>query len=78
MIATSNEELITPADRSFGYRFGCEGVLSIEKAREALGGVCRMTIYRRVNEGLLRKGQDKRRVVICRRSLREYLSGLES
>ncbi len=79
MIATAvADELVTPADRRFGYRFGCEGVLTISQVIDALGGVSRATVYRRIDEGLLRKGKDKRRAVICRRSLREYLSGLES
>lgn len=76
MIAVT-EEKTSPADERYGYQFGCDGVVSVRDAMEALGGVSKATIYRRFEEGLLRHGREKGRAVVCRRSLREYLSGLE-
>lgn len=78
MIAATKDELKTPADKQYGYRFGCDGLIGFDEARELLGGVCRKTLYRRIEEGLIRKGNIKKKSVICRRSLVEYISSLES
>lgn len=78
MIAVAKQELKSPADKRYGYAFGCEGTVSLKDAMEALGKVSRATIDRRLEKGLLRKGKDGGRVVICAKSLRNYLHSLES
>ena len=67
----------TPADRKFGYRFGVDGLMAQEEAIEFLGNPSLSTIDRRVEEGKLRRGKDKGRVVLCRRSVVEYVASCE-
>jgi hypothetical protein len=69
---------LTDADRRAGYRFGCDGLLDFEAASKLLGGASISTIERRIADGKIRAGREGRRVVICRRSLTEYIAGLEA
>lgn len=66
------------ADKSFGYAFGCEGLVSTEEAMQILA-VSRYTLDRRVADHSLRKGRHPGggRVAFCRRSIREYLARME-
>ncbi len=66
-----------PADRRFGYRFGCDGVIGLEEALKMLGNPSRTTIDRRCDELKIRKGRDGQRVVFCIRSINEYIASLE-
>ena len=69
------------ADREFGYRFGVDGLMSLGEACEFLGGIDVQTLNRRVGEGLIRKGKSNGgrygRILVCRRSVNEYIAGLE-
>jgi hypothetical protein len=67
-------------DKRYGYRFGCDGLMSFTEAREFLGRISKDTLYRKIHAGLIRKGThtDGRRAVICRRSVLEYVSKLET
>lgn len=67
----------TDSDRSWGYRFGCDGIVSLADAAVMLAGVSTRTVERRIVDGLLRPGKLGGRLVICRRSLNEYISTLE-
>lgn len=70
------------ADKQFGYRFGCDGLMSIDEACKFLGGVSRHTLARRADAGLIRTGRQSDRgsgrTVFCRRSVEEYAASLES
>lgn len=71
----------TPAEKRWGYTFGERGVCPIDDAAKLLG-CSRRTVERRVQEGYLRKGYAKpgaitSGVVICRRSIEDYLRSLE-
>jgi hypothetical protein len=68
---------LNEADAKWGYRFGIDGVVSIEQAQSALANASRNSINRRIADGLLRTGKDVGRVVICKRSLTNYIAGLE-
>lgn len=70
-------ELTRPADHRWGYEFGCDGLVSYREARELLGGMSKRTFYRRIAKEVFRTGKEESRAVVCRRSLREYLSRLE-
>jgi len=64
-------------DALFGYAFGCDGWLNLTEARRHLD-VSRWTIDRLHRERVLRKGQTpKGRIVICRRSIDNYVAGCE-
>lgn len=81
MTATKNSETFrSSADRHWGFTFGVDGVIGIQAACKMLGGVHKATIYRRVAQGELRKGNHPsgRKSVICLRSIREYLAKMES
>lgn len=67
----------TKADRHHGYRFGVDGLVSVDDACKFLGNISRDTLDRRANAGHIRKGRNGRRVVICKRSLANYASQLE-
>jgi len=69
----------SPADEKHGYVFGCDGVLNINEAVDLLG-VCERTVWRYVKENRFRTGKHPgtNRLIICRRSLMSYLSGIES
>jgi len=76
---TMIDELIG-ADAEFGYRFGCDGLTSLNEARSILGGVSTDTVDRLAVENLIRKGKRRGpngRIVICRRSLMNYIASLE-
>ena len=77
MVRATNNNL-NEADRKYGYRFGCDGLMSIEETCEFLN-ISRWTLNARIDAGHIRKGKhlDGRAVVICRRSVQEYLSRLE-
>lgn len=82
---TNVEEKLTASDEQYGYRYGCEGIISIQGAAKFIG-VHENTIRRLCNDGFLRKGkrpygtenkEKLKRVVVCRRSLREYVESTE-
>lgn len=75
---TSTSQLTSPADKTHGYKFGCDGVVSVKEARVRMGKVSKATIYRRFAEGVIRRGRDGGRAIVCLRSLTEYLSQLET
>lgn len=71
----------SPAEKRWGYPFGERGVLPIAEAAALLGRSER-TVERRVEQGYLRRGYAKpgipqSGIVICRRSLNEYLASCE-
>lgn len=63
----------TDADKKWGYKFGCEGLRSVEGAADFLDK-SRATVYRLVNEEKIRKGKDGN---ICFRSLQDHAHSLE-
>jgi hypothetical protein len=66
MLTVVNAEL-GDADKKWGYRFGVDGIVkcSVE------------TVERRIRDGDIRSGKDHGRLVICKRSLTDYIAGLE-
>jgi hypothetical protein len=68
------------ADKQYGFRFGCDGLMSVPQAREFLGDISKHTLYRKIRAGLIRKGNigEGGRTVICRRSVIEYIATMES
>lgn len=69
--------LIGDADRKWGFHFGVDGAIDEKELRRLLGGVSDKTVDARCAAGLIRRGKDVRRVVFCRRSVMQYLAGLE-
>lgn len=79
MATAKTQPLSTPDDRSWGYRFGCDGVVTKREACRLLGDVHERTLYRRIAERVLRKGyakpnQKRSGLRICRRSIEDYLA----
>jgi len=70
--ATSNE-----SDLRYGYQFGVDGLVTVEQVSEMLGGPSIRTVERRIRSGKFRTGRDEGRLVICKRSVLEYIAGLE-
>ncbi|WP_417378158.1 hypothetical protein [Gimesia sp.] len=75
------KEELTGADAEYGYRFGCEGLMSLKHTAEFLD-VCENTVRQLCKDGYLRKGKrpykgaksdQHKRVVICRCSLRKHI-----
>ena len=81
MVTTATKDEPEGADAKFGYRFGIDGLVSLEEACRFLGGINRDTLNKYAAQGLIRKGKRSGlrygRVVICKRSLEEYASSLE-
>ncbi len=74
------EEQLTGADAKYGYRFGCDGVTSLQRTAKKLD-VHENTIRRYCDQGLLRKGKrplpdgtksHASKVMICNRSIANY------
>lgn len=65
------------AERKWGYQFGIDGTVDLEEAAKILGGCDTQTVERRIAAGFLRVGKDVRRVIICKRSLMQYLARCE-
>ncbi len=68
----------SPADRKWGYRFGVDGIVSCNDAREMLGGLSRSVLDKRAAQGLVRRGKEGGRTVFCIRSLKMYLNSIEN
>jgi hypothetical protein len=64
------------ADKSWGFRFGCDGVVSVNEAMEHLG-IARTKLYELKNSGKIRTGKIDRKTVVCRRSMNEFLKTVE-
>lgn len=78
-VGIAKQTLKGPADEMYGYAFGCDGLVSFKEACKLLGGICSKTLYRRIADGSIRKGKlGTKKAVICKRSLQEYIQGLES
>ncbi|WP_417378160.1 helix-turn-helix domain-containing protein [Gimesia sp.] len=72
------KEQSTGADAKYGYRFGCDGVMDVKEAGDTLG-VCERTVWNYIEQNRFRHGNHPGgKKIICTRSLREYLSSLES
>lgn len=73
---------LTDANKKWGYTFGCEGVVSLIDAGELLGVPSKNTVKDYADKGYIRIGKHKAskfsKVVICRRSINEYLDSLET
>lgn len=72
---------MTEADKAFGYRFACDGLMSLEEARQWLGNVSESTLDRWATELVgdtgrtrIRKESRGRRKMFCRRSVKEFAS----
>ena len=76
-IAITTKERDRPADRQWGYKFGVDGLMNTEEARQWLGGVSRRTLGRRMAQGKIRRGFNGHKVVLCRRSVIEHANSLE-
>jgi hypothetical protein len=68
---------LTDADKKWGYRFGVDGIVNTADAAILLGKRSVETVERRIAEGCFRSGKDHGRLVICKRSLLDYIAGLE-
>lgn len=66
-----------PADRQYGYDFGCEGVVTRENAMQLLD-CAKSTLYRLCAAGVVRRGKLGPRARFCKRSILEHLRSLES
>lgn len=77
--AATTTELLSEADKRFGYRFGVDGVMGFDEACTFMGNISRDTLYRRIADELIRKGRHPKngRSVVCRRSVTSYVSKLE-
>jgi hypothetical protein len=71
-------EALEGADKQWGFKFGCDGVMRFPDACKHLG-ISRGTLERRVAADLLRRGQHPGGggLVICIRSMEIYKSGME-
>lgn len=67
----------TEADRKWGYRFGCDGIVNLEDAGKILANASTRTVERRIAAGVLRAGYEGGRTVVCVRSIRDHIAGLE-
>ncbi len=67
----------TESDRRYGYRFGCNGTVSISEAARMLG-VCRDTVYSRIEDDVLRRGEKMGRPCICVESIRRFMEPIEA
>lgn len=67
----------SPVEKKWGFVFGIEGALNIEDAMKFLGGCSRSTVDRLAEKGLIRTSKIGRRVVYCKRSLREFMKSGE-
>lgn len=65
------------ANREYGYPFGVDGIMSVEQAMAFLA-CSKSTIYRLIEAGKLRHGRMGPAARICRRSITDYLDGIES
>lgn len=65
------------ADKQWGFKFGVDGLLTIEQTQTFLG-VSQRTVYRLINDRSLRRGYVRKKPVICRRSVAEYLRTVEA
>jgi hypothetical protein len=63
------------AEQKYGYRFGCEGLVTLDEAAAKLRKSVR-SVYRLIEAGELRYG-GKGKTVICQRSLMDYIAGTE-
>lgn len=72
----ADDNPLTGSDKHYGYRFGCDGLLSRVEVARILGRSTR-TIDRMIAEGTLRRGKDGRAVSVCRRSIDEYLRSIQ-
>jgi hypothetical protein len=75
--AAKQVELKTPADERWGYPFGVDGLMGTDEACRFLGGCHRHTLDNIASEGNIRKGKSGNRIVICRRSIEDYVSSIE-
>jgi hypothetical protein len=73
---TNNQTKLIGADKTWGFRIGCEGMVSIREAMRHLG-VGRTKVWQLQKEGKIRWGNIGRKVVICRRSMNEFLKTVE-
>lgn len=65
------------ADAKWGYRFGEDGIINLEDAAAMLAKASTQTVENRIKAGKIRSGKDVGRLVICKKSLVEYIAGLE-
>lgn len=69
-------EKLTGADQEWGFRFGVDGVLSVREVLKHLS-IGRTKLYELFDERKLRRGHIGKKVVVCRRSIQEYLKTIE-
>jgi excisionase family DNA binding protein len=72
-----NKTALTGADKTWGFLFGVDGLLTLDQAQGFLG-VSQRTVYRLLDDGVLRRGKVRGKVVICKRSVLEYLKTVEA
>jgi hypothetical protein len=75
-MGNSMETKLSGADKSWGFRFGVDGVVSVRDAIRHLS-IGRTKLYELFDAGLLRRGHVGTKVVICKRSMSEYLKTVE-
>ena len=77
----NSEEQLTGTDAEYGYRFGCEGLVTLKHVAEFLD-IHENTVRQLCRDGFLRKGKrpykgakadQHKRVVVCRQSLLKFV-----
>lgn len=76
-MATATDTTQRPANREYGYQFGVDGVMTVPQAMAFLA-CSRSTVYRLIKDGKIRRGKLGPAARICRRSIANYLDGIES
>lgn len=81
-MTTKTKEKLIGSDAEYGYRFGCDGTMSLKQAAKKIG-VHRNSIIRFCDDGRLRGGKlpvanddqdDKRgKRIVCRRSVQSLI-----
>jgi excisionase family DNA binding protein len=72
-----NNKALEGADKEWGFRFGAEGTMSIEQVQGFLG-VSERTVYRLIDDGVIRRGKIRGKPVICKKSVLAYLATTEA
>lgn len=80
-MASKIKEQLTGSDRDYGYRFGCDGTMSVKKAAAWIG-IHRNSVVRFCEDGRLRGGklpvadgedESKGKRIVCTRSVHNLI-----
>ncbi len=76
-MARATDTTTRPANREYGYQFGCDGVMTVPQAMAFLS-CSRSAVYRLIKDGKIRRGKLGPAARICRRSIAQYLDTIET